>query len=619
MSSQASSDSARGEDERNPLADNQARTSGNEDSSHILEDNDVEQVAIHVNFSGAWDGKPKKWSTVAGYDWAPHKVKQIASSFHSGRPIKELISGISLVKELEDASHFKIAISEMTKRVCLVGRATPQTSFTPTPRCPSRGRVSKLLLPGRPTQISLLLDRLSKEGYFLGQVQNDARGVGFDQAIKSTSPKVLLPQLISLLNNKNLHNNVFDYLSSMDPTKSSTFARLFALMRGDLKKSGKGTLSRAPITPSPPKPIAQAQQAQPQPTVLKAQTTAFASPATAAVKKVVEVIHIFSDPIQKKKKNKRKAAREPSVSSKCSRRALPNGPPLSGSLDPSLWVAKRIHFDLFPEEKGFVEGMTEEEGSNMAFELGAWSTMCMAYADEKKAVSSTVLQALQEKYDEAVKSKKELTLRLAEVENMVEDDKNKAKTLRAESHSSYLLKLENDKRFVGDEVVNEHVLGFENALTQCILLFQVPIDDPRLDVGMIVVNDELVPMLVPPPSTLVVQAIEQPPIVEVIVETNVLSGPSGHETLFDMSTARSFPTILPPYSIGSGFATEAYTSEIKTGRFFPLVKNRGKKGSDFVSVLSPSHAIVVLSLPSQYPCCAIGAPSKCPCRVLASP
>ncbi|WVZ06446.1 hypothetical protein V8G54_019792 [Vigna mungo] len=241
-------------------------------------------------------------------------------------------------------------------------------------------------------------------------------------------------RLISFLNNKNLHNNVFDYLTGMDPAKSSTFACMFTLKRGDLKKKfGEGTSSRASITPSPPKPTVQ--------------TTASARSATAAVKKVVEAIHISSDPTKKKKKNKRKVAREPSVSSKRSRRALHDGPPLSGLFDLSLWVAKRIHFDLFTKKKGFVKGMTEEEASNMAFELAARSAMCMAfelaaqspmcmaYAAEKKETTSTELQALQEKYDEAVKSNKELTLRLAKVEKMAEDDKNKANTLLAESCS----------------------------------------------------------------------------------------------------------------------------------------------------------------------------------------
>ncbi|KOM34335.1 hypothetical protein LR48_Vigan02g048500 [Vigna angularis] len=134
---------------------------------------------------------------------------------------------------------------------------------------------------------------------------------------------------------------------------------------------------------------------------------------------------------------------------------------------------------------------------------------------------------------------------------MAEHDKNKAITLLAESHSSHrklqcsndelkldpqrstnknkelvtkrdnlltergalrdtVLKLENENKFLGDEVVNEHLLDFEKALAQCNLLFQVPLEDPHLDVGMIVVEVELVPIQVPPPSTPIIQAVEQP-------------------------------------------------------------------------------------------------------------
>lgn len=63
-----------------------------------------------------------------------------------------------------------------------------------------------------------------------------------------------------------------------------------------------------------------------------------------------------------------------------------------------------------------MKGMSKEEASNMAFELAVRSIMCMAYAFKKKAYTFAELQALKEKFNEAVKSNKELTLRLAEVE-----------------------------------------------------------------------------------------------------------------------------------------------------------------------------------------------------------
>ncbi|WVZ07137.1 hypothetical protein V8G54_020483 [Vigna mungo] len=90
-----------------------------------------------------------------------------------------------------------------------------------------------------------------------------------------------------------------------------------------------------------------------------------------------------------------------------------------------------------------------------------------------------------------------------------------------------MLKLENDNKFLVDEVVNEHVLNFETTLAQCNLVFHVPINDPHLNVEMIVVNGELMPMHVPPPSTPVVQDVEQPPIIEVIEETDGVNAQIG--------------------------------------------------------------------------------------------
>lgn len=81
--------------------------------------------------------------------------------------------------------------------------------------------------------------------------------------------------------------------------------------------------------------------------------------------------------------------------------------------------------------------MTESEASNMAFELVTRSTMCMAYTVEKKTSASTKLQTLQAKYDEAMKSNKELTLRLTEVEKIAMDDKAKANTLLAKARASH--------------------------------------------------------------------------------------------------------------------------------------------------------------------------------------
>ncbi|KOM47431.1 hypothetical protein LR48_Vigan07g113500 [Vigna angularis] len=96
-----------------------ARASPSGNSSDLLVDSDAsEEVAIHVDSTGAWDGKPRAWPTVPGYDWVPHEVRQISSSFHHRQPFRDLIGHICLVKAAADARHLKLAICQMTERVC---------------------------------------------------------------------------------------------------------------------------------------------------------------------------------------------------------------------------------------------------------------------------------------------------------------------------------------------------------------------------------------------------------------------------------------------------------------------------------------------------------------------
>ncbi|KOM26287.1 hypothetical protein LR48_Vigan247s000500 [Vigna angularis] len=326
--------------------------------------------------------------------------------------------------------------------------------------------------------------------------------------------------LIGFLGNKDLPSNVFDYLSKMDPSKSSTFARLFAQTGGYIRNPG-GSSSRAPTTAVVPATSLPVQKALPPPPAVEVP-----SPNSP---------HRPAD----------KAPQSESIPKK--------------SLSPNSWVAKRIHFDLFAEEKALFSGMTEEEASDMAMELAARLTMCLAYAAQKRGLASTKLQALQEKFDVVVKSNQDLTLRLAKTERMAEEDKKKASTLYAEARATQrrmqrslddakldfqkattsstkltterdgllaerdslqdrVTKLEADNKLLGDEVVNEHLLEFEKALAQCNLLFQVPTDDPRLDVSMMVVDEKLVPIHVPPPSPPAVPNVEA--IVEVIAETD---------------------------------------------------------------------------------------------------
>ncbi|KOM43704.1 hypothetical protein LR48_Vigan05g130900 [Vigna angularis] len=290
--------------------------------------------------------------------------------------------------------------------------------------------------------------------------------------------------LINFLNNKNLHSNVFEWIRRRAAPSTACSPREGGKLK---KKFGEGTSSHAPLTTIAPKPSVPTQRTHPPPTIPEVPTPNSTSSPTAA-KKVVEAIHLSFNPTQKKKKNKRKVIREPFISSKRRKRALPNGPPFFGSLDTSSWVAKRIHFDLFVEEKHFVKGMTEEEASNMALELAARSVMCLAYATERKVVVSTKLQALQEKYDEAVKSNQELTLQLAVVERMAEEDKNKANTLFVESRSAQR------------KLCQRASAWFREGARLVQRSFPSTFRGPPLDVGMMAVVGELVPIQIPLPS-----------------------------------------------------------------------------------------------------------------------
>ncbi|KOM40247.1 hypothetical protein LR48_Vigan04g044500 [Vigna angularis] len=624
-----------------------ATNSGN--SSDLLADSDAtEEVVINLDSTDAWDGKPRNWPVVVGYDWAPHEVRQISSSFHHRRPLKDFAGSVSLVMAAEDASHFKLAVCQMTERVCHGPENNPTDFFY---AYATMFKDLKVLMPFSDFQMGVLRElnvaptQLHPNGWAFMQAfsaictglalyptpgaflyffhvqphpskpwvslrtigsrhllslfnssYKDFKGdffkvvpleVGYQSfcfpdgrakfpfywtnnprkviswprsrmtpedldlisQLSQLPPKSSSHTLIGFLSNKNLPSNVFDYLSKMDPAKSSTFARLFAQRGGDVRKPG-GSSSCAPTTAVVPATSLPIQKAPPPPPTAEVPTPNSARrPADKAPP---------AEPIPKKK-GKRKVVRELSAESKHAKRSLPDGPPLSGPLSPNSWVAKRIHFDLFAEEKALVSGMTEEEASNMAMELATRSTMCLAYAAQKRASASTEFQVLQEKFDAAVKSNQDLTLRLAETERMAEEDKKKASTLLAEARATQrrmqrslddakldlqkatasntklmaerdglladqdslqdrLTKLEADNKFLGDEVMNEHLLGFEKALAQCNLLFQVPTDDPRLDVSMMVVDEKLVPIHVPPPSPPAVPTVEA--VVEVIEETD---------------------------------------------------------------------------------------------------
>ncbi|KOM55488.1 hypothetical protein LR48_Vigan10g138000 [Vigna angularis] len=516
------------------------------DSSNLLEDSDaLEEVAIHVDSAGAWDGKPKDWPVVLGYDWAPPEVRQISSTFFRRRPFKELADKVCLVKADQDASHFKLAICRMTERVCH-GRGDYPLDFFYV--YVTMFKDLKVLLPFSEFQMGVLRElnvattQLHPNGWAFMQAFSTACTAlalyptpgdflyFFHVLPHPSKPWVSLRtisdrQLLMLFNNsyKDFKGNFFKVVPLEDGYSSFCFAdgqpkfpfywTNHPKKGGEIRKTIEGSSSRTPINTIVPVTSLSGQQTQLPPPATEVPTTKSTRPPAAAEK----VQH--SQPIPKKK-GKCKTAWESSVSSKHSKRSLSDDPPLSGPLSSNSWVAKCIHFDLFAEEKNLMKGMTEEEASNMAWELAARSTM-------------------------------KLTLRLAEVERITDEDKRKDNTLLVESRSAQrrlqrssddlkldlqkstnkykelgtdrdnllverdvlrdrVLKLETDNKFLGDEVVKEHLLGFGKALAQCNVFFQIPLEDPHLDVSMVVMDGKLVPIHVPQPSPLAIPDVHTP-------------------------------------------------------------------------------------------------------------
>ncbi|KOM56733.1 hypothetical protein LR48_Vigan10g262500 [Vigna angularis] len=509
-----------------------ARASPSGNSSDLLVDSDApDEVAIHVDSTGAWDGKPQAWPPVPGYEWVPHEVRQLPSSFYDRQAFRNLINHICLVKTAADARHFELAICQRTERVCH-GRGNYPYDFFYI--YATMFKDLKVLLPFSDFQMGVLRTlnvaptQLHPNGWAFMQAfsaicsglalkltpaaflysfhvqphpskpwvsfrttqdpwkvlswpkpQMTPEDLDLINQLCQLPPKSSCRVLIGFLGNKSLPSNVFDYLSKMDPSKNSTFARLFAQRGGEVRKSG-GSSSHAPppaVAPDTSRPTQQ-----------------------TSVPPPVEVVPDQAPPIEShpKKKAKRKAAREASVESQPAKRLLPDGPPLPGLLSPNSWVAKRLHFDLFAEEKTLVSGMTEEEVSNMSLELTARLALCQTYAAQKKASASAELQALQAKFDSTIKANQDLTLLLVETERVAKEDKKKASTLLAEARATQrrmqrslddakldlqkptssnatltaerdslhgqVTKSEAEVKLLGDEVVNEHVFGFDKAL-----------------------------------------------------------------------------------------------------------------------------------------------------------
>ncbi|KOM29070.1 hypothetical protein LR48_Vigan632s000500 [Vigna angularis] len=360
-----------------------------------------DDVAINVDFIDEWDRRCKFRLAVAGYGWAPHED-------FKGNFLKVVIleAGRSHFYFPDDQPKFPLYWTDSPNKVI----SWPKSSMTP----------KELEVISQLSQLPLKASSRTFIGY---------------------------------LGSKALHNRVFDYLSAMDQGKNNTFARMMARNQEEQKKSGEGCFYHPLITPKP--------------TVMQTPPVDLEIQAATSASHPAEAIPISSAQTPKKKKNKRKVARE---------------------------------------EKEYSKGMIEEEVSNMAYELAARSRVCMAYAASRRKVAAFVeLQALQEKLEATVKSNEELTLRVAKVEKFVVDDKAKAKALLAEARTiarqlqrsnddlkldlpcsgernkelvierddllierdslrGKLQKLDDENKFLGEEVINEHVLGFNQVI-----------------------------------------------------------------------------------------------------------------------------------------------------------
>ncbi|KOM30005.1 hypothetical protein LR48_Vigan845s003300 [Vigna angularis] len=570
-----------------------ARASPSGNSSDLLVDSDApNEVVIHVDSTGAWDGKPRAWPLFPATNGCPMKHFKLAICQRTERvchgrgnyPFGFFYVYATMFKDLKvllPFSDFQMSVlrtlnlaptqlhpndwafMQAFSAICsgLALKPTPAAFlyFFHVQPHPSKPWVSFWTVGNK--HLLTLYNSSYKDfkNHFFKVVPTET---GYQSFCSPTGeakfpfywtrdPRKVLswpkPQMAP--EDLDLINQLFSatpqillpyYLSKMDPSKNSTFARLFAQRGGDVRKSG-GSSSHAPSTTARPvTPRSVPQVSIPPPPV---ETVADPAPPSK------------SPP---KKKGQRKAARKTLAESKHAKRSLLDGPPLPSLLSPNSWVAKHLHFDHFVEDKALVSGMTEEEASNMSLELTARAALCQTYAAHKKASASAELQALQAKLESTVKVNQDLTLRLAETERMSEEDKKKASTLLAEARAAQrrmqrslddaqldlqkatasnttltierdslldqVTKLEAKVKLLGDEVVNEHVLGFDKALAQCHLLSQVPTDDPRLNVSMMVVDDKLVPIHVPPSSPPVGQNVEA--AVEVVGETDEAEGQS---------------------------------------------------------------------------------------------
>ncbi|XP_017429275.1 peptidyl-prolyl cis-trans isomerase FKBP62 isoform X5 [Vigna angularis] len=148
-------------------------------------------------------------------------------------------------------------------------------------------------------------------------------------------------------------------------------------------------------------------------------------------------------PPTSKDKGKRKSSKEKSsTSQKRSKRSSPEGPLLTGPLDPNVRVAKRVSNNLSSEENAFFKWMTSEEAADMAFELNVRAGICMAFSagTPKETAYAEELQAAQQDLEVVLKANEDLNRQLDEAKKACatyEEGKKMAASSLTEARTTY--------------------------------------------------------------------------------------------------------------------------------------------------------------------------------------
>ncbi|KOM41331.1 hypothetical protein LR48_Vigan04g152900 [Vigna angularis] len=172
------------------------------------------------------------------------------------------------------------------------------------------------------------------------------------------------------------------------------------------------------------------------------------------------------------REGKRKSSQEKFVYS--SKKRILEGPLIAGSLDPSVRIVECLQYNLNSKEENPFKGMTVVEALDMAYELNVWPPRRIRTLSRRGMPW--------------------LPIRRSYGQN----------------------------KFLGEEICNECLLGFDQGIAQCHYFFQVLLDHLSYDIMKMVVDGQLVTMSFPddaePPAPIVPQAKDEPQPIEVIEE-----------------------------------------------------------------------------------------------------